>query len=765
MLGAIFLFDFQPTLQGQPFFIIVLSTIFPSSVTTRSRIVFSRLTRFPRVSTIEIVAASMVASFRHSPGHGTARYTLRREWRDVMSFALMLSASLVTGGYPVYAQRVPEFPVESHRGPAFPKSVSPTEPFDVRSSTSQPRSPQSPPLNDLCGSSNEAVSSAPTTSCTADTTSAVSGSGPWRWSCIGSDGTTRAQCSATVKTALLAQKPGPSADLFANPYYTCFHNYYVSASGIDSNDGSSNSPWRNLQRADIVARASGDCINVAPGAYEGLTIRGGGNAATSSGYVVYRCTVMNACTITDPGNHGSAPLHSALAVQANYIIIDGFTIAASSAMTFGEGVGAAANIGNSYVFSYHHIWVLNSIISGYGLSGIQLNEGEFFYSVHNTIYNNAIGANCNSGAQGSGISYASLIPVSGYPLTSDDQSNPVTGNTGTLFRNFVMWNVVYNNHVVGCRPSTDGNGIIFDTGSWGCYKGGSGSPDCTSGASPYVNGSLVAFNVTYNNGGGGIHILSSPYVTVANNSCYNNYTDTGISSGGNLPCIDDNGSWGSTFINNVSYVPCNASPTYQIAIGPFGAGGASVPFRTTLANVGGINSSVTSIPLASASTMLTGASGLAGNGSYALAGGNMIYIDSELMLVTAGWGTTTLTVQRGFQGTTAASHSNGATITWVPDYFSHNITYAATGSGGCSDGSSQTFSGDVYPSTDNTINTNVEYTNVGNSSTGSDSAQPNGTNFALHSGSVAIGYGMTPSWLPSQAKDAGACSSTLAVCP
>ena len=39
----------------------------------------------------------------------------------------------------------------------------------------------------------------------------------------------------------------------------------------------------------------------------------------------------------------------------------------------------------------------------------------------------------------------SEIPISGYSLTSDDQNNPVTGNTGKLFRNFIMWNVVYNN--------------------------------------------------------------------------------------------------------------------------------------------------------------------------------------------------------------------------------------------------------------------------------------------------------------------------------
>ena len=84
------------------------------------------------------------------------------------------------------------------------------------SATSSP--PQPPPVNDLCGSSNDvAVSSAPTTNlCSTCTASAVSGSGPWRWSCI-SDGGTTAQCSAPVKTASLVQKPGPSAIYLLTP--------------------------------------------------------------------------------------------------------------------------------------------------------------------------------------------------------------------------------------------------------------------------------------------------------------------------------------------------------------------------------------------------------------------------------------------------------------------------------------------------------------------------------------------------------------------
>ncbi len=62
---------------------------------------------------------------------------------------------------------------------------------------------------------------------------------------------------------------------------------------------------------------------------------------------------------------------------------------------------------------------------------------------------------------------------------------------------------------------------------------------------------------------------------------------------------------------------------------------------------GAINSSVTSITLASGTATQTG---------------TQLQIGSEKMLITAGGGTSSLTVERGYAGTTAASHSNGAAV-------------------------------------------------------------------------------------------------------
>jgi hypothetical protein len=68
---------------------------------------------------------------------------------------------------------------------------------------------------------------------------------------------------------------------------------------------------------------------------------------------------------------------------------------------------------------------------------------------------------------------------------------------------------------------------------------------------PYTGGVLVAFNVTYNGGGGGVHIFGGVNVTAANNTCYNNYLDQ-YNHGSARGCIDTSESWGSTIINNIA---------------------------------------------------------------------------------------------------------------------------------------------------------------------------------------------------------------------
>jgi hypothetical protein len=123
----------------------------------------------------------------------------------------------------------------------------------------------------------------------------------------------------------------------------------------------------------------------------------------------------------------------------------------------------------------------------------------------------------------------------------------------SFFHIVVEYNVTYNNGLTQCGNAsspydTDGNGIIFDTNA-----GFGGN------TTNYTAPMLAAFNVSYNNGGGGVHVFSSSNVTIANNTCYNNYLDP-ANSGSARGCIDDIAGSGVNFINNIAVaIPATVS--------------------------------------------------------------------------------------------------------------------------------------------------------------------------------------------------------------
>jgi hypothetical protein len=355
----------------------------------------------------------------------------------------------------------------------------------------------------------------------------------------------------SVTNARALERPGPSLALFNAPYYSCETNYYVATDGSNLNDGSSPATaWETLQFAnDSLPKggaAAGTCVNVLPGTYtKGVLISAGGNLAASSGYVTYRCTTMDACTVTDVnagGWNGSFVFNPTQPMTGNYVVIDGFNLTAAAETEFGQGIELSAS-NNTFIPSVHHVYILNSIISGYGQAGINMNQGEYFFVIHNVVYGNA---NKGCTAQGSGIAFVIEEALSNYTRTPDDGANKMYGSIGTEFHNVVEWNKVYNNATTMCGNEsnpydTDGNNIIVDTLSW----------HGTQGATPYLPGTLVAFNLVYNSGGGGVHIFYSENVTAANNTCYNAYLDP-YNQGAARACIDTLDSYGNTLINNIA---------------------------------------------------------------------------------------------------------------------------------------------------------------------------------------------------------------------
>ena len=129
-------------------------------------------------------------------------------------------------------------------------------------------------------------------------------------------------------------------------------------------------------------------------------------------------------------------------------------------------------------------------------------------------------------------------------------------------------NVVHDNAEGPTIPGnhTDGNGIIIDTtlGSYVC-------PTC---GTAYPGNILVVGNVTYNNGGGGIHVFLSKNVVVANNTSYNNYLDP-RNNGTLRGELSNGGSQNVSFINNIAYavrgsdVTSYNKPVVSFTVGSF----------------------------------------------------------------------------------------------------------------------------------------------------------------------------------------------------
>jgi hypothetical protein len=461
-------------------------------------------------------------------------------------------------------------------------------------------------VNGECGPANGvSVSSAPTTGlCTAGTASAVSGSGPWTWSCAGSNGGSTAYCEAPTTTA--AEKPGPSAELFSNPYYTCVTNYYVATTGNDSNNGTSQgTPWRTLQHAsDSLAAggaAAGSCINLAPGVYSEantLDINQGGNAATTAGYIVWRCEIMpfsfangalqgegNGCVIRDTSasNYYVAMINGGVSyVMFDAIEFDGNNFTAGAVCLDDEN-GGKGSIGAA---TSHHIWVINSDIHGCGQSGIQWNNTEWLFVIHNVWHDNS----ATSGYDGSGLSFWEPVGLATYTPTAQDNAW-CSKTTGLCYHMVVAYNVGYHNYNSQSGDSnTDGEGIVLD--DWGWEQNA-----CPGqGVCPYTGAALVMGNIMYDNGGAGIEAFSwkntsTAKATIVNNTTYDNYWDTHNPGTwrGDFYLSD---AYNITYMNNVAYTVTGSGVLVNNA--PFLAAGARVkPTDTSWTNnlsyPGGLN--------------------------------------------------------------------------------------------------------------------------------------------------------------------------------
>lgn len=293
--------------------------------------------------------------------------------------------------------------------------------------------------------------------------------------------------------------------------------FYVDASVTSSGNGLTEATaFKTLAEAALKTEA-GDGVLVKNGTYSNFVEATSG---TPSGWVVWR---------NFPGHKPKISFTSwnGILINASYVEIDGFTLQGNNdnitltdalnqpggckamgtptqSIYNGNGISMDSRTSahtNPLGNFYHHLNVKNCVIYDCGGAGISAINSDYIKVENCTIFDNVwytvYGA--------SGIS---LLESKNY----DDNKD--------INRNIIRNNIVYNNKMQvpwagGDCKFTDGNGIIIDYANLNNYSGKT----------------LIENNVVYNNGGRGIHVYNSSYVTIVNNTSYQNGSTPEISDG------------------------------------------------------------------------------------------------------------------------------------------------------------------------------------------------------------------------------------------
>ncbi|WP_335030212.1 choice-of-anchor Q domain-containing protein [Nostoc sp.] len=289
--------------------------------------------------------------------------------------------------------------------------------------------------------------------------------------------------------------------------------YYVSGQGNDKNSGlTTSSAFRTIQRAADLTDP-GDTVLIMNGVYKNsgnagsvVNIERSGNAKAWIRYKAY------------PGDSPKIQHNTwsgiGLSNGVSYIEINGLEVIGNNAnVTLAYALNQKWNSSNRLtngtcisvegrVNAVHHINILNNKVHDCGGAGISVMGADYVKVDNNTVFN---------------TSWYSVYGCSGISFLKSYNSD---NNRG--YKMFVTNNRVYNNRMyipwIGAGKITDGNGIIVDVSK--LSQGGS-----------YRGRTLIANNITYWNGGSGIHAHDSEHVDIVNNTAYGNGQTSSLKKG------------------------------------------------------------------------------------------------------------------------------------------------------------------------------------------------------------------------------------------
>lgn len=306
-------------------------------------------------------------------------------------------------------------------------------------------------------------------------------------------------------------------------------DYYVSAlTGSDSNNGlTSTSAFRTIQKAADHTNP-GDFVYIMNGTYSEtkvlfsihatvLHISRSGNA---NAYITYKNYTGH-----KPKISGVNCRWNCVRIRANYIRFEGIELEGPNQnITYEEAramydyyvttpsasrdwnlIGTmntnGLSLGGDMVGNvpWHHIEVKNCVVHDFQGGGIGGSDFDYITIENNVVYNNSwYGMYATSGI--------SVFHSRDFDTNTSSYKNLVRGNICHKNKTLIPW--------AGRDILSDGNGIIIDDNKNTQVTGGT----------PYAGKTLVENNVSYNNGGSGIHAYSSNNVDIINNTAYNNGT-------------------------------------------------------------------------------------------------------------------------------------------------------------------------------------------------------------------------------------------------
>ncbi|MEV7910730.1 sigma-70 family RNA polymerase sigma factor [Streptomyces griseus] len=306
-----------------------------------------------------------------------------------------------------------------------------------------------------------------------------------------------------LRTSLPAKAPTPT--------------YFVSPGGNDSNPGTSaGSPFRTLQKAadtagpgDVVAAMNGTYTEPRKGSNV-LTVKRSGRPGAPITFMAY------------PGHrpvlHPKTAWNGISVYGASHIVIKNLEVKGNNAaLSLADAERSSSKTDPTYNTNCisveknresgafpHHVEITGNLVHDCAGGGISAIEADHVTITGNHVHSNA---------------WFTVYGTSGISILTPRDSGGADPRT---YRIRITGNRVHDNETKvkweGCRCYSDGNGIIVDT-----TKG-----DPERGRPAYNGRTLVANNISYDNGGSGIHAYKSQHIDIVHNTAYLNGRSTRI---------------------------------------------------------------------------------------------------------------------------------------------------------------------------------------------------------------------------------------------